>query len=685
MSSPHWRLFFLALEIAAIGPAAMACADGPPAPPEVGKGVRIVSLLPDGQLTNANGRLLKNTHAMRFKVVVENTTATVQKGTLAAEVIGDLATVYNLAREKVELRPGENRLLWVYWSPPGEVTYLAHGAPYTQAGASWGHELNVAWLTEAGQVAARKQACFAIDRDGLPDNAPRPDNDTALSPRQEFDLRYCGYLRNPAFAPAAAESDLLLTIDAKKVAGLKQGTAPSGRTAYVLALPSSPGERPAQMTFRQHSTRARYIFLLQPDHPAGPRSIRLYHRVAGDDFLFNIPPVESAATLVIEAYRGEERKGDGAATDGRTPAPLTPLIARAEKDFGPFSDYLRDDGGQAITSAAAWQEQRRDLKENIRKALALAERPAHLPIQAKVLSEEHLPAQIIAARWHGPCVRRKIALETEPGEWMNVWLLVPPGLGPFPAMVALHQTVQEGKDEPVGLGGTCWQIGFGPELVDRGFAVIAPDSPTVGERWDPRTQPPWDTTKKNERDPNWSLLGQRLHDHRRAIDYLETLPMVDARRIGAIGHSLGAESAVLLGGMDERVGVVVASCGFGIMRNVEGAADIWVARGSTILPPSFRKYLEVPRVKRRLPFDFDDAVALLAPRPVFAHGVNQEGVPEYVYALPQTTAEVRPLYRLLGAADRYSVVISNQGHCFPSWVQQDVFDWIEHWLNVSRR
>jgi dienelactone hydrolase len=266
---------------------------------------------------------------------------------------------------------------------------------------------------------------------------------------------------------------------------------------------------------------------------------------------------------------------------------------------------------------------------------------------------------------------------------MNVWLLVPPGIGPFPAIVACHQTVAEGKDEPVGLGGHHYQLNYGPFLASRGFVVIAADSPGAGERLAPGDVP-YDTSRMEARDPAWSMLGQRLHDHMRCIDYLQTLPFVDPARIGAIGHSLGGESTALLTAMDERIQAAVISCPFTLLRTLDNAADIYTAKGSMILPASFRKHLEVPVPRRRLPFDFDDCMALWPPRPVFFHGVKDDlwaNAPQVAQALQAVEA----VYRLHNAADRLAYHWSAQTHCFPEWVQRDAFDALDYWLKRSDR
>jgi cephalosporin-C deacetylase-like acetyl esterase len=57
------------------------------------------------------------------------------------------------------------------------------------------------------------------------------------------------------------------------------------------------------------------------------------------------------------------------------------------------------------------------------------------------------------------------------------------------------------------------------------------------------------------------LMGERLWDLMRCVDYLESLPEVDRSRIGCAGLSLGGEMAMWLGAMDERMAATV-SAGF---------------------------------------------------------------------------------------------------------------------------
>ena len=57
------------------------------------------------------------------------------------------------------------------------------------------------------------------------------------------------------------------------------------------------------------------------------------------------------------------------------------------------------------------------------------------------------------------------------------------------------------------------------------------------------------------------LMGERLWDCRRAVDWFTSHPRVDAARIGCAGLSLGGEMAMWLGAMDLRIAAEV-SAGF---------------------------------------------------------------------------------------------------------------------------
>jgi dienelactone hydrolase len=58
---------------------------------------------------------------------------------------------------------------------------------------------------------------------------------------------------------------------------------------------------------------------------------------------------------------------------------------------------------------------------------------------------------------------------------------------------------------------------------------------------------------------NWEEHGERVWDAMRALDYLISLPFVDSKNVIVTGLSMGGKIATIVGALDTRVSVVVAS------------------------------------------------------------------------------------------------------------------------------
>ena len=63
------------------------------------------------------------------------------------------------------------------------------------------------------------------------------------------------------------------------------------------------------------------------------------------------------------------------------------------------------------------------------------------------------------------------------------------------------------------------------------------------------------------RHPGVTGMAKMLYDASRAVDLLVAIDEVDPRRIGAIGHSLGAKEVLYLAAFDERIRAAVSSEG----------------------------------------------------------------------------------------------------------------------------
>jgi dienelactone hydrolase len=218
-----------------------------------------------------------------------------------------------------------------------------------------------------------------------------------------------------------------------------------------------------------------------------------------------------------------------------------------------------------------------------------------------------------------PFVRHKVSYRSlacdEPhAERIKAWLLVPRGGGPRPAIVTLHQTVLQGKDEPAGVNATLPWLAHADYYARRGYVTLAPDAIGYGERTKGcnaaqgfELADAWPILKTR---PEMTLAGLMTYDVSRALDYLQTRPEVDPARIGLMGHSQGGFLTNFTLPLERRFAVGVASCGYGIFRT-DAFFERWAAPNSAYIPWMW-KY----RVKRNdLPVDFLQILALAAPIP----------------------------------------------------------------------
>lgn len=263
---------------------------------------------------------------------------------------------------------------------------------------------------------------------------------------------------------------------------------------------------------------------------------------------------------------------------------------------------------------------------------------------------------------HPDHVRRKITLAGDDGDRIVAYLLLPKPLKKnHPAVVCLHPTHRELGAKTV--------IGEHPKsdrhyalhLVKRGYVTIAPDYVNMGEyRFHPYDNDYVSATMKG------------ILNHMRCVDLLVSMPEVDAHHIGTIGHSLGGHNSIFLGVFDERIKCVISSCGFcSFPRYYGGNLTGWSHDG--YMPRIKTEYDLDPE---KMPFDFPELVAALAPRPFLAvapekdHNFDVEGVRDCV----KSAALV---YNLLGVKSHLRAIYPDAGHDFPDEARRTAYDWLD--------
>jgi cephalosporin-C deacetylase-like acetyl esterase len=232
-----------------------------------------------------------------------------------------------------------------------------------------------------------------------------------------------------------------------------------------------------------------------------------------------------------------------------------------------------------------------------------------------------LAPRVLAERAFPRYTRFKVGFRTLPSKAahaseVRAWLFVPKGAKRRrPALITLHQTLPQGKDEPAGVKASLPWMTHAVYYAERGYVTLAPDAVGYGERTAggyARTGFELaDASPILDAHPGLTLLGLMLYDVTRCVDYLRTRAEVDADRLGVLGHSQGGILVNFVLGLEPRLRVGVASCGYGLFRKDELFPARWAAKNSAYLPRLhlYRKDADA------LPLDFLQIMALAAPRP----------------------------------------------------------------------
>jgi cephalosporin-C deacetylase-like acetyl esterase len=241
-----------------------------------------------------------------------------------------------------------------------------------------------------------------------------------------------------------------------------------------------------------------------------------------------------------------------------------------------------------------------------------------------------------------------VAFESMPGYWVTANVFVPPGSGPFPAMV-IAPGHGAGKNS---------QFSWAANFARAGILTLAIDPMGQGERmqhFDPelgasKVEPSGEHEHANQ---TALLVGQHIArgwfaDGIRSVDYLSARTDVEAARIGTFGCSGGGTAAAYLAAMDPRVRVA--------------AIASFITSFKALLPGNGPQDAE-----QTLPsfissgLDFADWVELAAPRPVAIVAFETDFFP--IAGATDTYDEASRFYSLFGASNDLQLVHGQGGHC----------------------
>ncbi len=330
--------------------------------------------------------------------------------------------------------------------------------------------------------------------------------------------------------------------------------------------------------------------------------------------------------------------------------------------------------GQPVKDAATWRSRRRP------ELLRLFEENVYGRSPARSAGPRFAAPEVEAKALGGRATRKQLRVlldGKDDGPSLELLLYLPNGRkGPCPVFVGLNfganhtvsndpgirlstrwiaksegAVANRATDAGRGRDAASWPI---ETILARGYAVatayygdLEPDHP---EGWKDGIRSRIGPGTRGTFAPgDWGAIGAWAFGLQRIVDYLETDPDVDAKRIALIGHSRLGKTALWAGAQDERFALVISN------ESGEGGAALarrhfgeTVAAITKAFPHWFAgRFADFAEREADLPVDQHLLLALVAPRPLYVASAEEDQ-----WADPRgeflSAKAADPVYRLLG-------------------------------------
>ncbi|HUQ91238.1 MAG TPA: alpha/beta hydrolase family protein [Bryobacteraceae bacterium] len=260
-----------------------------------------------------------------------------------------------------------------------------------------------------------------------------------------------------------------------------------------------------------------------------------------------------------------------------------------------------------------------------------------------------LKPQTLEKRDYPGYTREKFVIESRPGLSVLGYLLIPKdGKVPHPAVVCLPGHGR-GVDDIVGIDDkgrdrtdkAGYQHDFALQVVEKGMAAVAIEQMAFGCRRDHRTSK--GGLGRSACQPTGgaafllgeTMIGWRVQDVMRTIDWIETRKELDAKRVGVTGISGGGTITVFSAALEPRIKAAFASGYLNTFRDsifsISHCIDNYV--------PGILEWAEMY-----------DVAGLIAPRPFFAESGTRDNIFP-VAAAKESFQKVKHVYEVLGASE----------------------------------
>jgi hypothetical protein len=307
-----------------------------------------------------------------------------------------------------------------------------------------------------------------------------------------------------------------------------------------------------------------------------------------------------------------------------------------------------------IESRKQWETRAKEIRQQVLVSCGLWPLPEKSPIRAKIFGKVEREGYSI----------EKVYFETWPGMFLggNLYRPLGRGNGPFPAVLNPHGHWSNGRmaDTKDGsIAGRCINfarqglIAFSYDMIGYNDTHFA-DASSAESFSDLHHQV---ATNKTDLLWNISLMGLQTWNSIRAVDFLESLPDADSKRLACTGESGGGTQTFMLGAIEDRLAaqapVVMVS------HMMQGGCLCENAPGL------------------RVEFSNMEIAAAAAPRPQILVAASGDWTKD---TLTVEGPSIARIYKLLQHPERFTYVRFNFDHNYNQTSREAVYGWFDKWL-----